>query len=43
MFGLAFSTQADVIRDIKKKLFKTKLKKKKKNTHTKKKKKPTNK
>ena len=42
LFGLAFSTQADVIRDINKKLFKNKLKKKK-NTHNKKKKKPTNK
>ena len=47
LFELAFSTQADVIRDIKKKLFKNKLKKKEKeNTHTpkkKKKKQPANK
>ena len=43
LFGLAFSTQADVIRDIKKKLLKNKLKKKEKeNTHTPKKKKKNN-
>ena len=43
LFELAFSTQADVIRDIKKKLFKNKLKKKEKeNTHTHQKKKKNN-